>query len=229
MINSPSGSTNPKDLTDDVVKSLWKAKREVIEATKESDTLLFIGNSAKYLYHTFSVSETPKRNVKFVPMSGGCYIGQGTIPKPKNLQKYCTQVIDPIWGNRPSRIVLVDHSLSGQSIDSYHRILMECAKIASIELTGVAFVNLVSENQAKTGPFPKPRTMPTIATIIVGKKDDMRDLANDKFLRLAPHYQHWKWEEDAKKLIQTLEEDEDVCKNIKKIKEGGKNRAKFMM
>ena len=69
----------------DLIVEVLKASNKLIDNTKESDILIFIGQSPDYL--SYIVKEY--RNVISVPISCRPYLDEYSIPNETNIDKYC--------------------------------------------------------------------------------------------------------------------------------------------
>jgi hypothetical protein len=167
---------------------------EIINASKllqnhthPNDVLVFIGQSPNYLSYIVE----KYRNVIRVPMSGRLYIDEWTIPSDKQLSAF-KRMLDNIGLSElitlNKHLILIDHSHSGQSINSFGKLL----NILYKKYCSYDFINIVSPVQADDGWIKCP-DQSIIKTIYFLQMPGLVDLANDKYPRSIPRYPYWEW------------------------------------
>lgn len=216
-----------KELSDEDIIEIYNAKAEIKDHTTSSDLVVFIGNSARFVkmsliyiiviyhyilltfiwdsYFYYAFSENDHRQVELVPISGRYYTDQWTTPSPEQQEAFNHQVLGPVVEKHKGqfdRIVLVDHTHSGQSVDAFVRVLKQFPDTKQVPRK---FINLVSRVQVRDRWIHLPKTVDTLYQVQMSD-ELLVGLANDKFYRLAFQFQRWKWNkvnlwEEQQKLI----------------------------
>ena len=170
---------------------------------------MFLGNSASYFY--FAVSQ--ERDSYLIPISGRYLIDEYTIPHQEKRRRFEEVYLSPIVTkalNEGRRIVLVDHSHTGRSVDSFNSLLqISCPKCPR------SFLNLVTEAQNNRW-IQNPKTVTTLGQVVV--PNVAVDLFNDGYVRLTPHHPHWEWHESSSSLLEKYQENPLVSEAIRCIR-----------
>ncbi|CAJ2503624.1 Uu.00g110180.m01.CDS01 [Anthostomella pinea] len=221
-----------RDLTDQNVKDINAAKNEIVSVTKETDLLLFLGNTTSYFY--YALKKDDKREAELVPTSGR-YYAKYLYPEAeaKNYPKGPDEEQEgDFYANNPepklgrhknyNRVVLIDHTLRGESVDQFVMLLNHMPKINKVER---GFINIVSPEiqqqiAERTKGFEGPPTLVDTIHKVVMKDDSLIDgLARSKFGRLAIDYTVMEFEEvDAEDAQKEFESKSPQKKMIAKIR-----------
>ena len=105
---------------------------------------MFVGNSASYFY--FAVSN--QRTSYLIPISGRYLINGRLRADPQKLKKFEEVYLLPIVTkafNEKKRIVIIDHSGSGKSVDAFNWLLKK-----NCPTCGTGFVNLITKTLGDT-------------------------------------------------------------------------------
>lgn len=169
-------------------------------------------------YFYFAVRDNPERNTHLIPISGRVYVDRDTEPTAAQLKAFTLQFIKPALERRPfSRVVLVDHSHSGQSIDSFRVILTRCRQYLPSSLANLqsldrpVFINLVDVRQGDAWII-NPKQVHALIRVEIAGAGRLVALANGAYQRLLPHFQRWKWDGHYDDL--TIEGSPDVRERI---------------
>ncbi len=181
------------------------AANELISHTSNTDILVFIGQSPNFLSYIVEF----ERKIIRIPISGRVLINEYTIPTAKQIVSY-KLILDELGLTEAiltnQNIILIDHSLSGQSISSFGKILNIIYGIRKYD-----FMNIVSPEQIKEKKIIKPQlhTINTIGYLIM---PSLMNLANEKYPRSSPMYEYYKWENrpDYSEVIDGLKLMEDL-------------------
>jgi hypothetical protein len=202
--------TQPLD--DKALEAIGIGKQQILAATSEKDLLVFLGNSASYFYHAVSEQRVSYR----IPISGR-YVIDALDRKERN--RFEEVFISPIVNEAlkdDRKIILIDHSHTGQSVDSFNSLLRNyCHECRA------SFINLVTHTQVKDALSSKkpwihpPKTIALHSYVVL--PDVAVKLFNDGYVRLSPHHPHWKWEKSTSTLLQEYQKQPKVLEAIEKL------------
>jgi hypothetical protein len=170
---------------------------------------VFLGNSASYFYFTIS----KQRDSYLIPISGRYLIDEFTISDTEKCKRFEEVYLSPIVTKalrEDRRIIIVDHSHTGQSVDSFNLLLKNYCPACR-----TSFLNLVTEAQHNVWIKP-PKTIEPLGEVVV--PNVAVDLFNDGYVRLTPHHPHWKWDESSSSLLKKYGENSRVLEAISRIR-----------
>ncbi len=155
--------------------------------------LLFIGHSPSYLSYYLEKNY----NVKQIAFSGRPFMNKCN-PTQNQLANYF-KYLDTFNIDKKKRIILIDHSHTGESITAFSKILNRYfGYIKSDDPNEVGccfdFLNIISPIQ-QNGWIKKPdqKYIDVIGYIIM---PSLVELANDVFPRTIPSYKYWEWDSE---------------------------------
>ena len=118
------------------------------------------------------------------------------------------KVLNPkMIGKDIDRIVLVDHSKTGQSPDGFREAVLEMARVAapqnvqSLERIPMVLINIIDEarRQREGLPVSDPKTVPVLARIYPQGSNPLSGIIGAKqHARLTPEYPPSQWEKAIK-------------------------------
>ncbi|KAI9801151.1 MAG: hypothetical protein M1825_003425 [Sarcosagium campestre] len=120
-------STKKRQITLEDLDDMHRVKARIIRRTTESDLLLFLGNSPAYFYYAFGDQASPAakspRNIHLLPFSNRPTREEFTY-YDEAFDRYVTGILEPALNKKPyERIVIVDVSYTGQTVDSFASML----------------------------------------------------------------------------------------------------------
>jgi hypothetical protein len=193
-------------LSGSVISEIQTAAKIIINKYKD-DQLLFIGQSPCYL--SYIVEQ--HCDVKRIIFSGRPFLNNcnPTDSQLKNYFKY----LDSLNINVNKRIILIDHSHTGESICSFSKILnmyFGFIKNPNDRFIEFDFLNIISDIQ-QNGWIKKPdsKYINVIGYIIM---PSLVDLANEKYPRTIPSYKYWEW--DSPPDYKSIKESENEIRNL---------------
>lgn len=198
-----------KPLDDEALAAIKIGKQEILRSTSDKDLLVFLGNSASYFYHAVS----KERDSYLIPISGRYRVFGRDSPDKKMIKRFVNVYLSPIVKKalgEDKRIVIVDHSHTGQSIENFVLLWMEYSSPCYI-----SFLNLLTQTQRRVGVID-PRYTQLLGKVTM--PDIAIHLFNDGYVRLTPHHQHWKWGESSPSLLENYEQNSEVLKAIELIR-----------
>ncbi|KAL8831697.1 MAG: hypothetical protein Q9191_000707 [Dirinaria sp. TL-2023a] len=185
---------------------------------RDNDLIIFIGNSASYLSYVFQQFDRHDQNTynfARLPMSGtkdygtNAHHGRGMATR-QGKKDYFKNILQAKLTQRNfNRVVLVDRSTRGESVDGFRRIwddLLDLAKekynppwtntrVQRLKDMEMVFINMV--DWSRRDSTVAPTTVTQIAKITVQSEDGAIDTLlrdNDPHPRLQPDYPPYKWE-----------------------------------
>ncbi len=207
-------------LTDELVTELKLAAEQVKAITRSDEILVLVGQSPAYLL-PFLEREREALGIamsgvvriddgviskkdQIRPWFGSDFsfrrqlfaLEEGTLPKKEHLSNYCHYLFKSGLSEekvKSGKLVLIDHSHTGQSITSFAKILNHCAKVAAP--SPYPFINLISLAQSSGGWIQAPSStyVRTREKLII---KHLVELANDEVPRVVPNYPHWNWDRE---------------------------------
>jgi hypothetical protein len=206
----PEMLTN-QDLDDEALDAIRTVKEAILKASSPtSDVIVFIGNSGSYFYHAIK----KQRDAYLVPISGRYLTRPENMPSKEARTTFQQVFLLPIikrafYGQK--NIILVDHSQSGQSVDSFNEMLQSlCLKCRT------EFINIIPQQKAMAGTIRAPYTVQTIGHIYLPYYMSAQ-LFNDGYVRLSPQFPHGKWHEATASMMREYEEQPRVRAAIAQI------------
>ncbi|KAF4627940.1 hypothetical protein G7Y89_g10213 [Cudoniella acicularis] len=212
--------------SDDEQRNLRALAKGINGYLEETDVVFFVGNSGSYLIYPF---DTSKYQMKAIPNSKAKHYGTpGFTPTEEGLERYWNLIVGPpLLGRNIERIILVDHSGSGQSVDGFRRIVLDACQVAITKSRGAAdgitarndvaqipmyLINVIDQSRSgTTNPIVDPQTVPVLAKLTVSGKGVVNKLLGDerRHPRVQPEYPPEKWEQPAKNSWASEEEKAD--------------------
>jgi hypothetical protein len=207
------------EVSDELASELKVAADQVKAMTRADEVLVLVGQSPAYLLpflekerQAFGVamsgrvwiqdgitlkSQKLRRESRFTSwlhMKSPRFVAvEGTPPKMGHLDLYCRYLAVSGLSEeviRSSRVVLVDHSHTGQSITTFAKILNFCGKVT--EPKPFPFINLISALQSRGDWIIDP---PSFYITVRGRVilKHLIEWANDYVPRVIPRFPHWEW------------------------------------
>jgi hypothetical protein len=155
--------------------------------------------------------------MKAIPNSKAKKYGTpGYIPTRKGLERYWEKIVGPtLLEKQIERIILVDHSGSGQSVDGFRRSLLDACQIGVEKSHGAAnglkarqqlsefpmyLVNVIDASRAdRSRPVIDPKTVPVLAKLTTGGRNLVNVMVGgERHPRVQPEYPPTKWDIAAK-------------------------------
>ncbi len=200
-----------------LINEIITASILVINKTKPTDHLVFIGQSPDYL--TCLVGQ--HRKISRIPMSGRVYCDQWNIPPADKLKAYF-ELLDT-FNLEPNNIILIDHSHSGKSISGFSKLINRYFGFIDSKNTQwdyktgsyvFPFINLISPNQQFGWIYkPDPAFVCTVGYIIM---PSLVELANSKYPRTISNCQFEQWDKISLKTDSSSQNYQWLCDKILK-------------
>lgn len=257
----------------DVQKVMRQYKNEILKETTPADTIIFVGNSASYFYYLFN--EADDRHCHIIPISNSRYsekrlsnikFRESNSTIEERTKGFCDSFIYPLQPFSPEtthedplriprnfltrlhptrRIILVDFSLSGASVNGFLRVIKSCVAKTYNPYTvdqnvnvshPVVLLNILGEEHAEFKAqswnhrydfglsVQKDLVVPGAEEEIVVTLMGLAEIG--KVPRLLPSYPEDKWKVtkvESEKFLHDFQQDPKVQELISKLKEIGKN------
>ncbi len=173
----------------------------------KDEQLLFIGQSPCYLSYIVE----KHCDVKRIIFSGRPFLDDCN-PSDSQLKNYF-EYLNSLNINVNKKIILVDHSHTGESICSFSKILnlyFGFIKNPNDSCVQFDFLNIIANIQ-ENGWIKKPnyKYINVIGYILM---PSLVDLANEKYPRTIPSYKYWEW--DSPPDYKSIKESECEIKNV---------------
>ena len=196
-----------EDLRPHILDLIRDGAEQIVANTTSDEILVFTGNTASYFYHAVKHA----RHSFLVPSSNLYYINEpGDFLEYHRVhseyQRYSEVFLDPIRQEATQenkKIVLIDYSLTGRTVDAFN------AMLGLEEQT--EFIHLAPEHQFPLSIW-SPRHTKTRKVVVVGRS--LLSLANGAYLRLCPSFSSKEWGQSSHHLMPQFESSEQVAKNI---------------
>ena len=162
--------------------------------------------------------------MKAIPNSKAKKYGEdGYEASRPGLERYWEMIVGPtLLEKQIERIILVDHSGTGQSVDGFRNILLDACQAGIEKAHGAAngvkarkqlsefpmyLINVIDATRAdKSKPVVDPKTVPVLAKLTTGGKNLVNVmLGGEKHPRVQPEYPPTKWDIAAKDCASTQE------------------------
>ena len=160
---------------------------------------------------------------RIIPTQPQSSKNEWTIPTDSGLANFMNLFIDPILHEaccgcvsqfKKKKIVLIDHSHTGQSISSFANLIYKRAGSGSCE---VHFLNLISLTQRTWLRPPNIGMVSSNENILLPSHEIAVKIFYDGYTRLLPMNQRWKWEDNKSSLIVDFQKSPRIAEELEKI------------
>jgi hypothetical protein len=159
-----------------------------------------------------------KRDSFLVPISGN-YAINPPDDYVESYRKFSEIFVFPILRiSKTKRIVLVDYSHTGNTVDRFFKTFLEPNPLTSG--LKIVFLNLISNFENVENLTKLPKTVKTINQVVLPDMDgntSIYDLFNGHFLRLCPKFSFTVWHWSSADILKNFEKTENVNKAIDQI------------
>lgn len=233
-------------------KEEMEALRELAEGIDkllgDGDAVFFTGNSGSqvfqvqfpkfqmitsYFSYLSKPFDTTKYNMVAIPNSkGGKYGDPGHVATERGLINYWNNFIAPsLFHKDIERIILVDSSRSGRSVDGFRHILLDACEAAvkkkhgrsqaaraRKEVSEIPMYLINVDGSARIESDVDPETVTVLAKLFKGDDKFMYDLiGGHAHPRVQPDYPPEKWANAARKCWESSQQEKDAKAFIKDI------------